>query len=47
MKYVPIWVPVILILGVIAVRVYRPPVLASSNIPSLAGACSTSSDCRR
>jgi hypothetical protein len=24
MKYVPIWVPVILILGLIAVRLYRP-----------------------
>ncbi len=24
MKYVPIWVPVILILGLVAVRLYRP-----------------------
>jgi hypothetical protein len=43
MKYVPIWVPVILILGVVAVRLYRPPPVGAARAPI---ACEPSSTCR-
>jgi hypothetical protein len=47
MKYVPIWVPVILILGLVAVRLYRPPPVGGAAGASRAPiACEPSSTCR-
>jgi hypothetical protein len=47
MKYVPIWVPVILILGLVAVRLYRPPPVGDAAGASRAQiACEPSSTCR-
>jgi hypothetical protein len=47
MKYVPIFVPVILILALIAVRLHRPPQAADAGV-NVKGvnACEASSSCR-
>jgi hypothetical protein len=47
MKYVPIWVPVILILGLVGVRLYRPPPVGDAAGPPTAPIiCEASSNCR-
>jgi hypothetical protein len=47
MKYVPIWVPVILILGLVGVGLYRPlPVDDADGAHRAPIICETSSNCR-
>ena len=47
MKYVPIWVPAILILGLVGVRLYHPlPVGDVAGAPSAPVMCEASSNCR-
>jgi hypothetical protein len=47
MKYTPIFVPVILILGLIAVRLFRPPpVEHTGTAPMPAVACEAPASCR-
>ena len=47
MKYAPIFVPALLILALIAVRVYRPPHVAEMGVDAKGMiACEASSSCR-
>jgi hypothetical protein len=46
-KYTPIFVPVILILGLIAVSLYRPPPAGyAGSAPKAAAVCDAPSGCR-